>query len=176
MVRTSLIEAVVDTPHIVEISPRAKTVTLIVRTELRNVSEHDYVLHGSLHDDEHFWHLLDQKHREIAREKGRRTKGSAKKSKLHPAEGLTIAAGHSAHETEKLKFDAAKLKSGQVYTVRSEIWGQIAEATFTVVRPEKVALTKLTKPKPAKKTTASKSAKKTTAKSPRKTTRKATKK
>lgn len=135
MASTTLIEVSVDAPHIVEVSPRKKTVSIAVRTELRNVSEHDYVLYGHSEDDQHFWHILDQNHREIWREQPRKRTASRKKTDVHPVHTQTIAAGHSAHETETLCFDATKLKGGRTYTLRHEIWGQVAEASFIAVCP-----------------------------------------
>jgi hypothetical protein len=134
MASSTLIEASVDAPHIVEISPRTKTVSIAVRTELRNVSEHDYVLYAHSEDDQHFWQMLDQNHREIWREQPRKRAASRKKTDVHPVRTQTIAAGHSTHETETLIFGATKLKDGRSYTLRHEIWGQVAETSFIAVR------------------------------------------
>ena len=168
MTPTTLIKALVDAPPIVEVSPRAKTVSVTVRTELRNVSDHDYVLQYRMGSETHFWHLLDQKHRELARAQPRKTRIAKKKYDLHPACTKTIASGHSTHETETLKLDATKLKDGQTYTIRYEILGQIAEASFVVVRPQKAPVKKAP---PKKKEAAKKTAKKAV-----KTTKKAAKK
>ncbi len=135
MARTTLIEATIDAPPIVEVSSRVKTVSIAVRTELRNVSEQDYVLYAPDQDSQHFWHVLDANHREVLREQPRKT--VKKKHAWHPARGQTITPSHGAHETVTLKLDAAKLKDGQTYTIRSENWGQIAETTFVVIRHQK---------------------------------------
>ncbi len=134
MASSTLIEASVNAPHIVEVSPRTKTVSIAVRTELRNVSEHDYVLYAHSEDDQHFWQMLDQNHREIWREQPRKRAASRKKTDVHPVRTQTIAAGHSTHETQTLCFGAARLKDGRSYTLRHEIWGQVAETSFIAVR------------------------------------------
>lgn len=136
MVRTTLIEAKIDAPPIVEVSSRVRTISIAVRTELRNVSEQDYVLFAPNQDSQHFWHVLDANHREVLREQPRKTP-KKKKHAWHPARSQTVTLSHGVHETVTLKLDAAKLNDGQTYTIRSENWGQIAETTFVVVRPQK---------------------------------------
>ena len=154
MARTTLIEAKIDAPPIVEVSSRAKTVSIAVRTELRNVSEQDYVLYAPDQDSQHFWHVLDANHREVLREQLRKT--VKKKHAWHPARGQTITPTHGAHETVTPKLDAAKLKDGQTYTIRSENWGQIAETTFVVIRHQKRPVKKRTGPVKKKKPTSTK--------------------
>ena len=154
MARTTLIEATIDAPPIVEVSSRVKTVSIAVRTELRNVSEQDYVLYAPDQDSQHFWHVLDANHREVLREQPRKT--VKKKHAWHPARGQTITPSHGAHETVTLKLDAAKLKDGQTYTIRSENWGQIAETTFVVIRHQKSPVKKRTGPVKKKKPTSTK--------------------
>ncbi len=133
MVRTTLIEAIKDAPPNDEVSSRVKTVSITVRTELRNVGEQDYVLYAPDQDSQHFWHVLDANHREVLREQPRKTP-KKRKHAWHPARSQTVTLSHGVHETVTLKLDAAKLKDGQTYTIRSENWGQIAETTFVVVR------------------------------------------
>lgn len=156
MARTPLIEAIIEAPPIVEVSPRAKTVSIVVRTELRNVGEQDYVVHAPDRDSQHFWHVLSPSHREVLREQPR--KALKKKSDVLSVRGQTITPSHGVHETVTLKLDAAKLKDGQTYTIRSEHWGQIAETTFIavhhpkrVVKKKKPTSTKNETKKPAKK-------------------------
>ena len=156
MARTARIEAILEAPHIVEVPPRVKTVSITVRTELRNVGDQDYVLHAPDKDSEHFWHVLGPNHREVLREQPRKT--VKKKTAVLPFRGLTVTPTHGVHESVTLKLNAAKLKDGQTYTIRSENWGQIAETTFVVVRhtkrpakKKKPTSTKKDKKKPAKK-------------------------
>ncbi len=154
MVRTTLIEAIIYAPPIVEVSSRVKTVSITIRTELRNVGEQDYVLYAPDQDSQHFWHVLDANHREVLREQPRKT--VKKKSAWHPARSQTITLSHGVHETVTLKLDATKLKDGQTYTIRSENWGQIAETTFVVVRHQKRPVKKKTGPVKKKKPTPTK--------------------
>ncbi len=164
VVPTRLIEARLHAPPLVEVPPRARTVSITVRTELRNVSEHDYVLHTPDADQRYFWHVLDEKHREVLRE-ARRPQGGGKKKKSwdQSLRGQTIAAGHSTHDTETLVLNAARLKDGHTYTIRAEIWGQIAETEFIAVRrspPAKKKPTRRKKPAASAKKAAGKTAKK----------------
>lgn len=150
VVPTRLIEASIEVPPVVEVPKGAKTVEVAVRTELANVSEHDVVLHAPNQDQELFWHVLDERHREVLREAVKRPRRELPKD-VQPVRSLTIAAGHSEHETEVLVLDAAKMKAGGTYTVRAEIYGQITEAEFVAI--ETVPLTPL---KPAKRAPAKK--------------------
>lgn len=145
VVPTRLIEASIEVPPVVEVPKGAKTVEVDVRTELKNDSEHDIVLHAPDEDQELFWHVLDERHREILREAVKRPKRELPKG-VQQVRSLTIAAGHSEHETETLVLNAAKMKGGGTYTVRAEIFGQITEAEFVAI--ETVPLTPL---RPAKK-------------------------
>jgi hypothetical protein len=77
--------------------------------------------------------VFDQSRREIARVHG--GKESAAPLGAEDFRSVTIAAGHSAHETETIELPASKLKHGRQYAVRGEIFGQTAEAAFTVVAP-----------------------------------------
>jgi hypothetical protein len=161
VVPTRLIEASIEVPAVVEVPKGAKTVEVAVRTELANTSEYDVVLHAPDEDRELFWHVLDERQREILREMVKRPGRDLPKG-VQPVRSLTIAAGHSEHETETLVLSAAKMKSGGTYTVRAEIFGQIAEAEFVAI--ETVPLTPL---RPAKKAAAKKAAaKKAAAKKP----------
>lgn len=158
-----LIVATLDVPQTVGVLKDADTVEVPVRTELYNQGEEDVVLHVPDADSKVFWHVLDERHREIYREKPQKPQPVPKG--VLPICSLTLAAGHSDHETENLVLNAKKLKPGGTYTVRAEIWGQIAEAEFVAV--EALPLTPL-KPassggkkaakKPAAKKTASKKA------------------
>ena len=109
---TKLIDAVIDAPHIVEVSPKDKTIKIPVRCELQNNSEHDYVLHSPNEDNQSFWHVMDEDHREIHREKGAGKGGAG--SKKDDFRSLTIASGHSSHEVLVFKLKANRLRSGQV--------------------------------------------------------------
>jgi hypothetical protein len=143
------IEAHVDAPQVVPFTEGAEEVEVAVRTGLTNTTENDLVLHAPDEDQEIFWHVLDENHREVQREKPEKTS----KSDVEQFRTITIAAGLSDHETETLVLNAKKLKNGGTYTVRAEIFGQIAEAEFVAV--ETVPLTPL---QPAKQATASKKA------------------
>lgn len=114
-------------PH-VEVPKGARKVTLTVRTELRNDSEHDVVLHAPDRDAEVFWHVLDEEHRELLRE--RPPKADKMPKGVEAFRSLTVASGHSEHENETLEIDARDLQTGHTYTVRAEIYGQVAEAEF----------------------------------------------
>ena len=145
VVPTRLIEASIEVPPVVEVPKGAKSLEVAVRTELANTSENDVVLHAPDEDRELFWQVLDERHREILREMVKRPGRDLPKG-VQPVRSLTIAAGHSEHETETLLLNAAKMKSGGTYTVRAEIFGQITEAEFVAI--ETVPLTPL---RPAKK-------------------------
>lgn len=162
VVPTRLIEASLEVPKVVEVPRGRKTVEVAVRTALTNVSEHDVVLHTPDLDRQLFWHVLDERHREILREMVRRP-GRDLPEGATPVRSLTIAAGHGEYETEILVLNAAKMKSGGTYTVRAEIWGQVTEAEFVAI--ETVPLTPL---QPARKPAAKKAApkKKAPAKKP----------
>ncbi len=155
MARTTLIEAKINAPPVVEVSSRVRTVSIAVGTELRNVSEQDYVLFAPNQDSQHFWHVLDANHREVLREQPRKT-NKKRKHAWHPARSQTVTLSHGVHETVTLKLDAAKLKDGQTYTIRSENWGQIAETTFVVIRHQKSPVKKRTGPVKKKKPTSTK--------------------
>ena len=172
MVRTSKIEAEVHVPTVVEVPEGAETVEITVRADLRNATEDAYVLHN-VGDDAHFWHVLNENQREVIRDRTKQKKHK-KSDEIYPVRTLTVPAGLSTHETVTLELDAKKLKDGKTYTVRSENWGQLAEATFVVIRPQKAEAPPKKKRAPKKSTTK----KRTTKKSPAKksTARKTTKK
>lgn len=173
-------------PH-VQVPKGARKVTLTVRTELRNDSEHDFVLHAPDLDDEVFWHVLDEQHRELLRE--RPPKGDKMPAGVESFRSLTVASGHSEHENETLEINARDLEDGHTYTVRAEIYGQVAEAEFVAfVAPRaahkrrakaggKVAKKKSTKrtrsPEKAAKKTSTKGAKSSGKAAPKKSTRRA---
>jgi len=147
------IEAHVDVPQVVPFIKGEDEVTVAVRTGLTNNTENDFVLHAPDEDQEIFWHVLDERHREVQREKPEKPPSSD----IEHFRTITIAAGHSDHETETLVLQGKKLKNGGTYTVRAEIFGQIAEAEFVAV--ETVPLTPLTPAKASagkKKATAAK--------------------
>jgi hypothetical protein len=137
--------AKLDVPQTVGVLKGAATVEIPVRTELHNRSEGDVVLHVPDADSRVFWHVLDERHKEIYREKPKKPEPGPKG--VLNVHSLTLAGGHSDHETETLVLDAKKLKPGGTYTVRAEIWGQIAEAEFVAV--EAIPLTPLKPAKPA---------------------------
>ena len=142
---TKLIEAVLDVPDIVEISPNDPAVKLTVQYELANHSKHDYMLHAPNMASQQFWHVMDRHHREIYREQGPGNGGG------DSVRSMTIAAGHSSHEALEFKLDTKRLRAGQTYTIRGESWGQICEAAFTVVEKAKAAVPqkkRASKPKP----------------------------
>lgn len=157
------IQAHVDVPSVVEIPAEAETVEVAVRTELRNDTEDDIVLHSPDPDSAIFWHVLNEKHREILRDVGSAKVPWDPPEGVVPIVSLTLAGGHAEHETETLIIETKKLRSGQTYTVRAEVFGQIAEAEFVAV-----AQPKLEKLVPAKKPPAKKKAptKKAAAKKP----------
>jgi hypothetical protein len=152
-VPTKLITPRIEVPPTVEVPRGAKTVTLHVRTELQNDSDHDVVLHAPDEDAEIFWHVLDDEHREIVRERPPKSRKGRKG--VETFRSLTIASGHSEHESEELELDAGKLRAGETYSVRAEIWGQVAEARFVAVetepRPRKAAKKKASRKKAVKK-------------------------
>lgn len=157
VVPTRLIAADIEVPGVVEVPAGVKTVEVAVRTGLTNVSEHDVVLHAPDEDAEIFWHVLDENHREVLREVHRPlAKTHPPKPGVETFRSVTVAAGHGEHETETLVLDAPKLKNGHTYTVRAEIFGQIAEAEFVAVKVEAAAAAK----KPAAKKGAKPAAKK----------------
>jgi hypothetical protein len=127
-----LILAKLDVPQTVGVLKGADTVEVAVRTELYNRSEEDVVLHAPDAASKVFWHVLDERHREIYREKPEKPAPGPKG--ILGVCSLTLAAGHSEHETETLVLNAKKLKPGGTYTVRAEVWGQIAEAEFVAVQ------------------------------------------
>ena len=138
VVPTRLITARVDAPQIVEVPANSRCLAIDVRTELANESEHDVVLHAPDADQEIFWHVLDENHREVLRERSRKA-GDGGQEGVETFRSRTIASGHSDHETATLQLDVKKLKHGHTYTVRAEVFGQIAEAEFVAVvhRPER---------------------------------------
>ncbi|MDX1545957.1 MAG: hypothetical protein R3247_03165 [Rhodothermales bacterium] len=150
MIATALIEAHLDVQPVVYFSDGDEHVELDVRAELRNTSDHDYVLHAAT-DDAHFWHVLDENHREILRKKEYQRRQKTKAGAPLPARGHTLAAGHSTHESRTLSLDATKLKEGRVYTVRSELWGLVAEGTFVAVKASAEGKASLPEKKPPKK-------------------------
>lgn len=149
------IDAHLDVPQVVPFEKGADEVSVAVRTGLANVTENDLVLHAPDEDQEIFWHVLDENHREVQREKPEKPG----KSDVEHFRTITIAAGHTDHETETLVLQGKKLKNGGTYTVRAEIFGQIAEAEFVAV--ETVPMAQLTPAKASgskKKASASKKA------------------
>lgn len=137
VVPTRLLQAKVDVPPVVEVPQGAKTVEVRVRTELANPGELDVVLHAPTEDETVFWHVLDERHREILREKP--PKRGEKRKGVEEFRSLTVAGGHSEHETETLTLAAGKLKHGRTYVVRAEVWGQIAEAEFVAIHTAPMA-------------------------------------
>jgi hypothetical protein len=130
------IEAKIDAPAVVEVPAGATEVEIAVRTELTNSSEHDIVLHAPNEDEEIFWHVLDEKHREVLREKP--PKAGKKIPGVEEFRSVTVASGHAEHETETLVLAAKKLKAGMTYVIRAEIYGQIAETEFVAIAPPKL--------------------------------------
>lgn len=166
MSRTSLIQAEVHAPAVVEVPEGAETVEIAVRADLHNVGDNDYVLHN-VGDDAHFWHVLDENHREVLRDRTKKKRDSKKSGDVHPIRTQTIPAGLSTHTSVTLTLETKKLKDGKTYTVRSENWGQLAETTFVAVRKQASAPPKPKKKQAPKKTAAAKkttATKKTTAK------------
>lgn len=52
---------------------------------------------------------------------------------IHSYATKTVPAGQGIHETRKLTLDATKLREGGTYTIRGELYGHTAEATFVAV-------------------------------------------
>ncbi len=154
VVRSRMLQAKLDAPQMVEVPRGRKTVSIDVRAEITNVSDSDYVVHAPSRKHEHFWHLLDEKNREVARG----TTGGAKGDDSGQFRGQTIAAGLSIHDSHRVQLPAQKLKDGKTYTLRSEFYGQMAEVDFVAVSPAKRAPGK-GKKKAAKKAGAKKAAK-----------------
>jgi hypothetical protein len=168
-IKIRTIQAHVDAPQVVEVPPRKKSLELAVRAELHNAGEETIVLHAPDEDREVFWHVFDENRQEIQR--------SMPMRKLRPAGGeveefrsLTLAAGLSVHRPTTLQLDAAQLEEGKTYTIRAEIWGQVAESEFVVIR------TPPPPPKPKKKPPAKKKASGKKASAKKKTAAKAAKK
>lgn len=158
-VPSRLLEAHLDIPSVVEIPPRKKSVEVAVRAGVRNVSEHDYVLHAA-GDETVFWHVLELNQREVLRAVRSRKKAARGKYQEHPFQGLTVAAGHTAHQTETLTLDATRLEDGKTYTVRAQVWGQPAEASFVAVQGKAAPPRKKKKAAPSEKKKAAPSEKK----------------
>ncbi len=135
VVRSRMLQAQLDAPHLVEVPRGRKTVSIDVRAEITNVSDSDYVVHAPSRNHEHFWHLLDENHREVARG----TTGGAKGDDPGQFRGQTIGAGLSVHDSHRVELPAGKLKNGKTYTLRSEFYGQMAEAAFIAVSPARKA-------------------------------------
>lgn len=155
MARLQSIAAEIDVPAVLEVPSNAKKVSVAARVTLRNTGEDDVVVHAASSDDRHFWHVFDANHREVLRER-RTAPGRAKamrKGGVHSFRTETVPGGQEIHSGRELALDAAKLRDGEVYTVRAEFFGHIAEASFSVVGVPASALRKL---KPARKKPASK--------------------
>ena len=158
MARLKTIEAEIAVPPVVVLPRRGKTVKIDARVTLRNTGAQDVVVHARSEDDRHFWHVFDSNHREVLRE--RRTapgRGRTEQEKgVHTTRTETVAAGHEVHASRRLRVDLAKLKAGEVYTVRAEYCAHVAEARFSVVAPPTLAKLKPAKKKPAKRKPAKK--------------------
>ncbi len=150
------IEAEINVPDLVEVPKGAESVTLDARVTLRNAGEDDLVVQAPSRDHRHFWQVFDGNHREVLRER-RSAPGRAKvqvDDGVHSYVSETIAAGHEEHATRRLELNARKLRQGDVYTVRAEFFGHLAEARFSVVKVPAVPARKTAKA--AKKKTARK--------------------
>ncbi len=147
VVPSRMLEAKIEAPPMVEVSGDRKTVSIDVRAEITNVSDSDYVVHAPGAEHQHFWHVLDENNREIARGGAIGAQAADSRQFL----GKTIAAGLSAHDSHRLVLPTQRLKDGKTYTLRSEIFGQIAQTEFVVVRPERAAKKAAGKKKAVKK-------------------------
>ena len=165
MVQGNNIQAEIDIPDVVHIPPRRKVVEVAARVSLVNSGEEDFVAHAESRDEATFWHVFNADFREITREKGRGKGGHLGPRVLrgvHSYRTVTVPAGGTVNDNRTLKLDATKLKAGETYNVRGEIYGHLAEASFVAVPEAGGALgvrKTPTKPKAAKKT-AKKTAKK----------------
>ena len=160
MARLQSIEAEIDVPAVVEVRPRARKVSVDARVTLRNTGENDVVVHAASSDHRHFWHVFDGNQREILRER-RTAPGRAKAVReggVHSFSTATVPGGQEIHSSRCLDLDAGKLREGEIYTVRAEFFGHIAEGSFAVVSVPAAAKGKAIKKKPAKRRPAKKKA------------------
>ena len=158
MARLKTIEAEIDVPPIVVLPRRGKTVAIDARVTLRNTGDEDVVVHARSEDDRHFWHVFDSNHREVLR--ARRTapgRGrTAEEKGVQTTRTETVPGGREVHASRRLRLDLAKLRAGEVYTVRAEYCAHVAEARFSVVAPPTLAKLKPAKKRPAKRKPAKK--------------------
>lgn len=139
VVPSRMLEAKVEAPHMVEVPSGRQTVLIDVRTEITNVSDFDYVVHAPTKKHEHFWQILDENNREIARGKAADPGGAGKSAGTEDFFSETIAAGLSIHDSHRVELPTQRLKDGRTYIIRSEVFGQSAEAEFVAVRPQRSA-------------------------------------
>lgn len=162
MVEGRNITAEIEAPQTVEIPRRKRNVDLVVRISLHNRGEDDFVAHAASDQDRHFWHVLDADQREVMRRKKKGKSGVKVYRGVHSYRTETVAGGHGVHHQHTLTLDGRKLKEGQVYTIRGEVYGHGAETKFVAVneaapRPKK-GRKKATGGKGRKKTSAKKKA------------------
>ena len=164
MAQLPSIEAEIEVPSFVELPQGAESVAFDARVTLRNTGDEDVVVSAPSREHRHFWHVFDGNHREILRQR-RSAPGRARvtvEDGVHSYASGTIAAGRERHASRQLELNAKKLKEGDLYTVRAEIYGHVAEASFSVVvvpaAPARKSEKKATKKKRAKKEPAKKKA------------------
>ena len=148
---TDTIRATVDAPAVVEIPAKGDTVEIAVRAELTNTTgDTTVVLHAPSGEHQAFWHVLDENHREVQRQRAAGAEGPP--AGCEDFRSLSVQPGHPSHHTDVLTLAVKKLKAGKSYTVRGEIFGQVAEARFiTVEAPAEVAKAAKKEAKAAKK-------------------------
>ena len=155
MVQGNNIQAEIDVPSLVEIPRRGKNVTIDIRVSLVNSGDETFVAHAESGDESSFIHVFNSKFREVTREPGAGKgghKGPKVKNGVHSYRTITVPAGGGVNANRRFKLDATKLKAGETYNVRGEVYGHLAEATFVAV-PQPT-------PSPLRRTAAKKSARK----------------
>lgn len=119
MVEKTGLEAELSVPDHVLIPSRARAVKVEVLATLRNHDEVARAVHVTNSGDVHFWHLLDDRHKEV-----QRAPAAAKVKDLESARTETIAGGQVFAEPRTVALDATKLKDGRCYTLRYVLWGE----------------------------------------------------
>jgi hypothetical protein len=138
------LRATLDAPKHIEVS--GDSVDIDARVTLTNQSDHSVVLSSPAGEDPHFWHVLNEQQREVARSAGDQAHAQHHTSPM-------IATGHEAHEAFQARVPAKKLKAGKTYTLRVVFHGCSAEVRFTAfAAPKPKAAAKASAKKaPAKK-------------------------
>ena len=124
------LEAELNVPNHIMVPSGAKTIDVDVLAPLHNNDDGDRAVHVNDGGDEHFWHLLDDNHKEVQRSaKVEKTKG------LDGCRTQTVKSGEGLAEPQTVTLDAGKLKDGRRYTMRYVLWGEhAAEASINITR------------------------------------------